>query len=185
MHKLGSQVAAALFVSIGVACANAQTFYNLVGTDDVVLATVEFAELPATHMDIVGLSFTDAGEELFGLGRVYSGVFDSMGGPNASFLDDSTGGLTGFDANGSQFATAYDDDPPQSILAPNLLNPRFAITATIFDEDFVDELVYDFGNGVDAIVAQGSWQLVPEPSSNSVLSSGLLILLFSISRWKF
>lgn len=43
-------------------------------TNDV-LAIMEFSKLPATHADVVSLTFTDAGDEIFGFGTTFDDVF--------------------------------------------------------------------------------------------------------------
>ena len=62
-----------------------------------VLATIELASLPATHTEVLGLTFSDAGQAIFGFGPTYLGTFDtSATGTDipSEWIDDGMGGLS-------------------------------------------------------------------------------------------
>ena len=84
---------ACLAVAMMSVSSQAQRFYDFIegGTGDV-LATLELSSIPATHTEVVELTFTPAGETLFGYSSPYTGIFDGNDGP---FVDDGTGGLDG------------------------------------------------------------------------------------------
>ena len=91
--------------------AHGQFSYHFVqDSDQAVLATLELSSFPATHREVVGLTFSSAGEELLGFGPVYQGSFDFSAG---HFLANDAGGLYGLD-NMSFGAGIQDEDPPLS-----------------------------------------------------------------------
>ena len=71
-----------------------------------VLATLELSSLPARHTEVVGLTFTAAGNAIFGLGQgLYSGSFDAT---LDVFADDGLSGLAGTAGD----AFIVDGNPP-------------------------------------------------------------------------
>ena len=78
-------------------------------TDDV-LARLELSSLPANHSDIVGLTFTEAGQAIFGLGPVYDGTFDLSS--RGMVIENTTGVLL---SDQAVKITFLDEDPVQFV----------------------------------------------------------------------
>ncbi len=174
----------------------AQIFYNFerssdLGqtTDGIVLAKLELSSLPASHAEIVGLTFTPAGETEFGFGPTYNGVFDSSTG---SLIDDGNGTL--ISAGSSSFSSFLDDiDPPETsrfVSDDGLGTASFDfVVAGSTDPDRTGLVVFNTHVYVQlpfvGVVAQplsqgplGYWRAVPEPSSIALMLSAFLGLFF-------
>ena len=162
-------------LSIALLCnrADATLFYNLEedGTGTV-LATLHLAGLPADHTDVLGLTFTPAGESIFGFGPIYPGTFDDTSGhpspPPAQIIDDGLGGLGAFDNN---FLFISDSDPPPSTVSSLT---RFSIVAHEIPGS--DALFIDADPD---ILAFGDWRVVPEPTTSALV---LATTLFFVCR---
>ena len=112
-----------ILIAISIAttstCAYAQFSYDFVSNSDgnPILGTLEISSFPGRHPQIVSLSFTPQGDQIFGFGAEYDGTFsDSFGlfdqdgnkglnGQDAEFLSDtasvSAGGLLGLGEDSS------------------------------------------------------------------------------------
>lgn len=153
-------------------CANTQAasqFYDFVETDTgTVLATIELASLPATHNEVVSLTFPiDDPGNFIDLPSPYPGVFTHTTG---SFVDDGINGLTG--------GSISDRDPPRIPAFDGTLTGHLTLGASEgggvlhFDVDVARP-----GGAVDLYDYPGLWTLVPEPTSLTLLvSAGCLAL---------
>jgi len=163
--------------------------YEFVDVDggNVVLATVEFDQLPGDHSNLLALNFTDKGNEVFGLGLRYEGVFDRMGQDTIGFSDDSLGELIGTNFFMSNNADMHDDDPPQSSLPAVLATNRLTLHARSiidFPSDEI-ELSYTSNTGMDQVISrQGLWLAVPEPTTGLLVMVGLAGLV-DVARRRF
>ena len=124
------------------------------GTGDV-LVTLELTSLPATHSEVAGLTFTPAGEAIFGLGSVYGSTFDSTSA-GQTVVSDGFGGLT----SSGGLTRIFDNSPPAgnsfTVTVDNITNGG---GGTPFDDlEYFDS----FGS---LVTAQGTFTAVPEPSS--------------------
>ena len=155
-----------LLVCLHSVC-QAQLSYEFIDAEEsTVLATLELSALPAGIDEFLTLRFTDAGEDLFGLGSVYAGTFDHMTHHRSEFQEDrfSPGGLAGRDAFGSEFATMIDDDPPLSAAFPGP-HEQFSLFASPWEQlDHIRLLNEDDTE----IYRVGDWQLVPEPHPSTL-----------------
>lgn len=123
-----------------------------------VLATLELASLPATHTEVLGLTFTPAGQAMFGFGETYLGTFDTTGGDTpAQMIADGIGGLASTTVDAVSFFS--DQDPPSSLVTTPEL---FSVYAT--DVSGHDGIVL-FGVP-ESPVSTGDWRAVPEPSAD-------------------
>src|SRR6056297_1100919 len=77
------------------------------------IAIIQFSNLPARVAEVDGLTFTDVGQGIFGLGATYPGTFDTMGFLHSEITADkfTPDGLAGADGFGSEFASMSDNDP--------------------------------------------------------------------------
>ncbi len=143
---------------------SAQVFYNFVQSPSGdVLATLELSSLPATHSEVVGLTFTPAGDAIFGLGSSYTGVFTQSAG---AFQDDLQNGLISSSSpNPAEFS---DISPtiPQVSTNPSVSNPvvNFVLRAGAIVGQQDDGMVLVDSN-INFFRADGSWIAVPEPAS--------------------
>lgn len=146
------------------------------GSDEV-LATLQLSSLPATHNEVVGLTFSSLGQSIFGFGPVYTGTFDGEDGYPA-IIDDGNGGLAA--GNGS---VIFDLDAPAPLDGPNAgkLGQLDAIMDNLNDDlrDVLDHYSSDLGSPFQTRVT-GDWRLVPEPSSVVLLS--ILVLIGSFAQ---
>ena len=95
-------------VTITSASSEAQLLYDFVESPSGdVLATLELTSLPATHAEVAGLTFTPAGEAIYGYTGLYSGSFDTS---FAMLLDDGIGGLQG-NGDGTSEGNVRDSPP--------------------------------------------------------------------------
>lgn len=150
--------------------ASAQLLYDFLedGTGTL-LATLELSSLPATHEEVVALTFTPQGEVILGFGPTYDGGFDVTSG---SFVADGAGGLTG-SVDGSSI---FDFTPEQSILLPNgTFLFRLDANPPGSPLDFMTAFP-EIGIG-NPIGASGNWRLVPEPSLTGLC---LIAVLFGV-----
>jgi hypothetical protein len=157
-------------VTITSASSEAQLLYDFVESPSGdVLATLELTSLPATHAEVAGLTFTPAGEAIYGYAGLYSGSFDSSFG---MLLDDGIGGLQG-NGDGTSEGNVRDSTPPLSQFS--MFGPlNFLLVA----DDNVNEdtialslLVGDVGVTIESV---GDWRLVPEPSSIGLCLTAIL-----------
>lgn len=163
----GHLIMACVATAVMTSSCEAQLFYDFVhgGTGDV-LATLELTALPATHEEIVGLTFTPAGETFFGYVSPYAGVFDSTQEP---WEDDGAGGLTA-PSGGSKI---FDVDPPASSLHPN--GGTFRFSMGVAPDPGHDSFSVDPDSFSDPeILTVGDWRLVPEPSALLLFCLGAL-----------
>lgn len=145
--------------------AKAQLFYSFVEHEsDQVLATLELSALPATHREVVGLTFTPVGETIFGFGPTYTGTFDGSDGEPA-ITDDGDGGLAA--GIGS---VIFDLDAPDQTGDWRL----DAIMDNLNDDlrDVLDKYVSTPNSAFPPVRVTGNWRRVPEPSS-AVLFVGI------------
>jgi hypothetical protein len=169
-RSIGRQIILACVTAVVIpGSCEAQLFYDFVqeGTGDV-LATLELTTLPATHEEIAGMTFTPAGETLFGFVSPYAGEFD---GTILPWDDDGAGGLApALPASSSKIG---DGDPPTSSWHPTLGTSEVIIIAgrdpgvdqiALLPEDDSDPLIF----------AVGDWRLVPEPSALALFCLGSL-----------
>lgn len=163
---------AVLAISSLCGTADAGPSYNFeeAGTGDV-LATLELATLPATHLQVVGLDFSDLGVSIFGLPDPYPGLFDSS---TAAFIMDGPAGLSGAGEFG--IAVFTDAEAPESTFLPGV--PVFfqlGADATVGrDFLFLERSVSD--PGVESIFAVGDWVFVPEPSTLVLFVVGAVLV---------
>jgi hypothetical protein len=157
-------------VTITSASSEAQLLYDFVESPSGdVLATLELTSLPATHAEVAGLTFTPAGEAIYGYAGLYSGSFDTSFG---MLLDDGIGGLQG-NGDGTSEGNVRDSTPPLSQFS--MFGPlNFLLVA----DDNVNEdtialslLVGDVGVTIESV---GDWRLVPEPSSIGLCLTAIL-----------
>jgi hypothetical protein len=123
-----------------------------------VLATLELASLPATHTEVLGLTFTPAGQAIFGFGETYLGTFDTtVGDTPAQMIADGIGGLRSTTVGA---VSSFNDlDPPSSLV---ITPEHFSVYAT--DVSGHDGIVL-FGFP-ESPVSTGDWRAVPEPSAD-------------------
>lgn len=128
MRHLTLLPAAILALLLALLCnrTEASLLYNFEekGTGTV-LAILELASLPATHTEVLGLTFTPAGQKIFGFGETYPGTFDTTGGDTpAQMIADGIGGLRSTSAGeGTGFVDHI--DPPSSTTTPMYSFSRF------------------------------------------------------------
>ena len=178
-------LAAALFSVISTARGDTLVYnFEQAGTG-AVLAQLELSMLPATHEEVVNLTFTSAGQELFGYNfAVYPGTFATTCIP---FIDDGMGGLTGSDYCFTESPYIQSHDPPQSSLSPI---PTRSFHMTAFDQDMLvmwsfDELDDDAPHDSHHdlfVTANGDWRIVPEPTSHLLVSWSALVVAWLSSR---
>ncbi len=141
-----------------------------------VLATLELSSVPANETHIAGLTFTPAGDAIFGFGSTYSGTFDTS---NGAFADDGVGGLQGgIDYGGIFAATMTDNDPPASTVFPGPF--AFSPILDLYADSRPDEDVihmYPNGPGSPLAYVSGNWRQVPEPATLGFLIIGGMALL--------
>lgn len=154
----------------------ASLLYDFVqdGTGEV-LATWELTSLPAGFEEVVGLTFTPAGDAIFGFGAVYAGEFDHYAASTAR--DDGAGGLSHSGLNPFGGWVFDEDNVPPTTKAADPLGPRLNLFYT--DAAGQDRLRYTYTqpNGEPAeIAAYGDWRLatVPEPTSLALVAFGSL-----------
>jgi hypothetical protein len=150
--------------------ADASLFYDFEedGTGTV-LATLELASLPATHTEVLGLTFTLAGQAVFGYGPTYVGVFDTS---IFAFVDDGSGGLES-SYSPSIRASLLDQNPPFSPIAAG--GNAFELIAGRAVVEPLDEMLmggFVYGDVPDAY---GDWVVVPEPSCLVLAVSAVLV----------
>lgn len=149
-------------------------FYNFVEEDSGnILATLELTSLPATHEEVAGLTFTPAGEAVFGLGSTYGGTFDEMAPASWTFVGSEQFGLI---PSGCGFACAMlDNDPPPSTIVADV--EYVAVGFIVLTGQAVIRM-----NDMNPVNAFGLWQAVPEPSTAFLL---ILSLVFgaAVRRW--
>jgi len=179
-----------LFLATGLFSSNASgqetyEFYTANDSqfaDDTLIATVEFSQSPFsdgrfTASELVSLTFTQEGQNLFGFGEVYSGIFDQGvvfpdgnggldGGPN----DDDGSFMVDFDVPESLLTTGYSDVRFDLAVDFPGLGDNFSLTGFNPDDEF--DLLAEGVSGEFRSTA------VPEPSS---VSTVLLCLLATTS----
>ena len=166
----------------------------------VVLARLTLSDLPATENEFVSLTFTPRGQDWFGFGPTYTGVFDEMTPEGGRFFEMATSDFetstTGFhfgqygidtlggtDDNATGFAVMRDIDPPNTMNRGNPETVSFSIriSDTKVREDWVTldrmEVRYIDENGDSRLFgAAGWWQAVPEPASIHGLWPAIIIM---------
>ena len=101
-------VSVMMLCTVPMAAASNSYHFEAAGT---VLATIELANLPATHGEILSLTFTPDGDEFYGLGEAYLGNFDTASHP----IDELVSGRLGCPTSlPSAVATFEDLNPPPS-----------------------------------------------------------------------
>lgn len=161
MRHLTLQLAVILAPLLAFLCnrTEASLFYNYEeDSTGTVLATLELASLPATHAEVLELTFTPAGQAIFGFGGTYLGTFDTTDGDTpAQLIADGIGGLRSTTVGAVSFFS--DQDPPSSLVTTPEL---FSVYAT--DVSGHDGIVL-FGLP-ESPVSSGDWRAVPEPSAD-------------------
>ena len=142
-------------------------FYDFVqGDGGAVLATLELPGLPATHDDVVSLTFTPEGMGIFGLGSPYMGAFELTNPVESEVVEKSPGllGCTGCTTD-TQF---IDSTPPIG----------FEFILQFSNQDNGSEIRFSTDDTAQLVNAFGEWQLIPEPSSLllwALASMGMLV----------
>jgi hypothetical protein len=150
-------------------------FYNFEQLNSgTVLATLELTSSPATHTEVRGLTFTQAGQAIFGLGPTYLGGFDETN--FGAFVDDGSGGLRSGDPIWP--ANLADRDPPTSSVKPDLADRGLWLEAGADASPYSlpCDAIHLFGIeidsdtsqiiGIPSLFALGHWRaIVPEPGS--------------------
>jgi hypothetical protein len=137
-----------------------------------VLATLELSSLPATHTDVVGLTFSSIGQSILGYPAVFPGTFEHT---FMAIVEDGIGGLGEMEG-----AELWDFNAPRPSTHPtggaSLVNLQFWSTVGFDSIDVTDDrpgfIDYD-------ISVNGDWRLVPEPSSFTLCLLGALF----VTRW--
>lgn len=133
--------------------------------DEIALAVLELSELPATHEQIVSLTFTDAGRFIIGLDgllelpEIYQGTFDTTIG---LFLSDGERGLI----SEQPFADAYIRDVDSY---PNLwfvLGARYGKALN----EAIDEIGFVPAGCNYCYATLGAWRHVKQPGSGKSFS---------------
>ena len=134
-------------------------FYN----PEEALATLELSNLPAARNDIVGLTFTARGQEMFGLGPTYPGEFNSGSG----YIIESSSTLSfpgEYVLAGENFDESiwWRDTDSQNTIGFNvgIFGPPISGLSSLTVHDSSGAPIY----------ALGAWRPVPEPT-------GVLLLL--------
>lgn len=162
-----------LTVTLAVSCTNswATSFDFVEATSDVVMARLHTDGTdPFDHSNITDLTFTPEGDSLFGFGvGAYLGMFDSTFAAN-QWTSDGSGGLTTVDSMVS--GIFFDDTPPPSTVLIDASTPIFSLRV---EPSFSGRMEFVDGTLPDFIAVQGTWQLVPEPSSLTLFTLGLVV----------
>jgi hypothetical protein len=164
---------ACIALTVMSASSEAGLFYDFVedGTGNV-LATLELSSLPATHTEVVGLTFTPAGEAIFGLGPTYTGIFDNSFPTGGSLVDDGSGGLKGE----PNLVDIVDFDPPES--DPNPLTPPLSQLVIRVPSDSnlnqLDAIMDNLNDDLREVQAVGQFHFVPEPTSFALFLTAVL-----------
>jgi hypothetical protein len=135
-------------------------FYNFEGDIHgfpITLATLELTSLPATHEEVVGLTFTSAGQSQFGYGETYPGTFDISDG---EFVSDGEGGLTCRSCFGDR--AIQDTDPPPSSVSWPLTAFALGVNNP-FDNDYEDFIERRLGDTGAGLYWGGTWRTAPPP----------------------
>jgi len=164
-----SRITRSMFCSFWLFAISADSeaqLFDFVGDDSgEVLATLNLSSLPATHEDIVSLTFSPIGESIFGYASTFPGEFQDSTG---RFADDGFGGLIGADAleNGEAILGGF--NPPASSLHPSG-TARISLLANDQLSSLDAILVLPLSSDDPQIVSSGNWRLVPEPSSAKLM----------------
>jgi hypothetical protein len=138
-----------------------------------VLATLELASLPATHNQVLGLTFTPEGQAVFGYGPTYPGTFDFT---VRLFVDDGVGGLTCPDGVGNAW---INDDAPPAGLYEVLPNSAMFGLGTGFDPGGPDYMVLKmlspWVGGSPYVIRPGWWVVVPEPTCLALVVGAVIV----------
>ena len=152
--------------------ASAQLVFDLVQDDSSVLATLTLAKVPSEPEDVVSLNLSQQAQSLFGYGPSYEGTFDvtslEQDFGRFEFEDDGIG-LTGRAAITVFSLTFADIQPPPTSLSD--IEPfQFDILAQDV-KGGTDALVmrYFESGALTSIRGTGTWKLVPEPSTATLL----------------
>ena len=148
----------------------AALFYDFVEWESGnVLATLQLSSLPASHWEVLGLTFTPAGQAKFGYGPIYQGEFDDS---YNWFVDDGSGGI-GYAQFGPHeyWARIVDHNPPPSSFGTPWI---VSLSASIGSDEI---LIHPIGSGPEDSIVHGQWLLIPEPTSASI---SLATILFAI-----
>lgn len=172
-HRFSATFLASLMLVIMAGNSEAQLQYNFEqqGTG-IVLATLELSSLPATHTEVVELTFSSTGQSIFGYPAIFPGTFELT---FMTIVEDGIGGLGELEG-----AELWDFDAPRPSTHPmggtSLVNLQFWSTVGFDSIDVTDDrpgfIDYDIG-------VNGDWRLVPEPSSFAMCLLGA----FFVSRW--
>lgn len=127
------------------------------------LAFLEFSSLPATENELVSLTFTPAGDAIFGLGEAYDGVFDSSA---KTFVDDGNGHLVSSEPDWG--ANIMDSTPEEASTLVGSL--REVIIGTSDPGEPVDVILLDADAFNTLVFATGSFIRVPETATIGLLA---------------
>lgn len=140
----------------------AQLFYDFVESPSgEVLATLELTNLPATHIDVAGLTFTPTGEAIFGYTSPYTGGFDYTPEP---ITDDGIGGLSG--------GVIIDLTPTASRQHASLGTQRLEIGMSSTPGE--DNILISPNDSLSVMFRPGDWRHVPEPNAISLILAAVL-----------
>jgi hypothetical protein len=148
------------------------------------VATFELDGLPAFGGDIISISFTQFGDDLFGFGSSYNNTFDS---DDIALVDDGMDGLQGSNnLNGGQMGDAT---PPGSSLEVETSNGARIFLIEPTDTLGQDRLAFiSVGRGVGGteirVRSDGDFRLVSVPEPGTAVIVGLAGLLAIARRRK-
>ena len=138
---------------------------------EIVLATLELTSLPATHNEVLGLTFTTEGMAIFGLPSPYPGTF-TFTQSDRPFVDDGMNGLKSVGGGGLLVSS---DPPANSIGGASV---RLILGASRFTVGGTDTIIFEFQHpdfGTFPALAGGSWVGVPEPTTSALALAALLL----------
>ena len=174
-HFLAALVGTAGLVLVCLtACASeaANLLYNFERWNDgELVATLELSSLPATHAEVVGLSFSPAALARLAAPPIYPEFDETV----HSFVSDGSGGL--MSSSISENAVIGDTD------GYSVDTTKYYVSLQATPSGFDVLLVIAF-YGRDGVLFpfDGNWRLVPEPATHALLMIGILIGTMSRRR---
>lgn len=169
---------------------------------DYLAATLELRILPATHEDVVGLTFIQSDGAPLGFGTRYSGTFDEtvdgFTGQETQFVLSEQGGL---DSGSGGLAIFRDLDPPDVLInlgavgvplgseilsvelhadALDSFRERSDTGSSEWDRMLVNYRAPDGFEGRWG--AEGYWRPIPEPAASWLAISVLCVISFALRR---